>query len=146
MIEGGFVTVVGSMYSQAVGELLPWLLAMTMVVVVDLLTGLRKVWLMKVHTLRWSKGIRTTMSKLVTYWAFAVGAVLINVASGGEYAISKWACLLVCAIEGCSIVSNILKPYGIDISIQGILHAIGSKTNIDLDDVVKPCDGKKRKQ
>lgn len=137
LVSGGFATIVGTIYQQGVEQSLPWLVAMTFVVLVDLCTGMRKVWLMGEEPLRLSKGIRCTMSKLITYWAFAVGSVMVDVASGADIVIAKWCCLAVCAIEGLSIIGNILKPHGISISVKGIIHAIGSKTNIDLDGVVK---------
>lgn len=142
LVNGGFAAIVGNIYQQGVAQSLPWLIAMTCVVIVDLCTGMRKVWLMGEEPLRWSKGVRCTMSKLITYWAFAVGAVMVDVASGADIEISKWCCLLVCAIEGLSIIGNILKPHGITISVKGIMHAIGSKTNIDLDQVVKSENSK----
>lgn len=137
LVNGGFAAIVGNIYQQGVSQSLPWIIAMTFVVLVDLCTGMRKVWLLGDEPLRWSKGIRCTMSKLITYWAFVVGAVMVDMASGSDIEIAKWCCLFVCAIEGLSIIGNILKPHGITISVKGIMHAIGSKTNIDLDGVVK---------
>lgn len=146
LISGGFAAIVGNIYQQGVAMCLPWLIAMTCVVTVDLLTGMRKVWLMGEEPLRLSKGIRCTMSKLITYYAFAVMAVMVDVASGADIVIAKWACLAVCAIEGMSIIGNILRPHGITISVKGIMHAIGSKTNIDLDGVVKSENSKPKKK
>lgn len=145
LVGGGFSVVVGNLYTQGVTQALPWLVAMTFVVLIDLLTGLRKCWMLG-EEIRWSKGMRCTISKLITYWAFAVGAVMVDVASGADIEIAKWCCLLVCAIEGMSIVGNILRPHGITISIKGIMHAIGSKVGADLDGVVKSENSKTKKK
>lgn len=135
-VAGGFTAIVSAIYQQGVEQSLPWIVAMTCVVLVDLATGMRKVWLMGVEKLRWSKGVRCTMSKLVTYWAFAVGAVMVDYASGCEYAIAKWACLLVCAIEGCSIIGNILRPHNVEINVFKLIKNIGKKYDVDMDGVV----------
>ena len=133
---GGIVAVLGNIYQHGVEQSLPWLIAMTLVVVVDLLTGLRKCWMLGTD-IRWSKGYRATLSKLVCYWAFACGAVMVQEACDNAYPIAMWACLSVIAIEGVSIVGNILKPHGVDINIVNLLKAIGKKHDVDLNSVVK---------
>lgn len=143
IVEGGFFAIVASIYQQGVAQSLPWLIAMTFVVIVDLFTGMRKVWLMGEEKLRWSKGIRQTMSKLVTYYAFVIGAVMVNVASDTELDIGKWACLLVCAIEAMSIVGNILKPHGINLNVIQLIKSIGKKASFDMDGVVTKSKKKK---
>lgn len=136
LVNGSFVAIVGNIYQQGVAATLPWLIAMTLVVLVDYVTALRRCYLTG-EPIRFSRGMRATMSKLVCYWALCVGAVMVSVASG-EMAIAKWSCLFVCAIEACSIVSNIIKPHGYSVSINGILRVIGSKFGVDhLDETVK---------
>ena len=62
---------------------------------------------------------------------------MICVASGQKYQIDVWACLLVCFIEGCSIIGNILKPKGINFNLLGALNEVGRATfkrvNMDVD-------------
>lgn len=114
-----------------------WIVAMSCVVLVDLFTGMRKVWLMGEEPLRFSKGVRCTLSKLVTYWAFCVGAVMVDVASGCRFDIAMWCCLLISFIEGCSIIGNVLKPHGIDINVIKLFRVMGNKVaDVDLDGVV----------
>ncbi len=145
LVSGGFVAIIGGIYQDAVSACVSWLIAMTCVVMCDLFTGMRKAWLVG-EELRWSKGFRQTLSKLITYWAFAIGAVMIEVACKSDVPIAQWCCLVVCAIEGMSIVGNILRPHGITISVKGIMHAIGSKLNVDLDGVVKSENSKPKKK
>ena len=135
-VNGTFSVVVGNLFSNGVQHTMPWLIAMTLVVLADLLTGLRKCWMLGTD-IRWSKGYRATLSKLVCYWAFACGAVMVQEACDNAYPIAMWACLSVIAIEGVSIVGNILKPHGVDINIVNLLKAIGKKHDVNLDNVVK---------
>lgn len=135
-VTGGFTAIVSAIYQQGVAQSLPWIVAMTCVVLVEFATDIRKAWLMGADQLRWSKRVRCTMSNLITYWAFVVGAVMVDYASGCEYAIAKWACLLVCAIEGCSIIGNILRPHNVEINIFKLIKNIGKKHDVDMSGVV----------
>jgi hypothetical protein len=63
---------------------------------------------------------------------------VIDVAANGGETIDKWSCLLVCFIEGCSIINNILKPKGMSLDIKKLIEIIiGKKLDINLDGVVK---------
>ena len=86
-VQGGFVAIVGSIYEQGVEQAVPWLIAMVCVVVVDLFAGVRCAWLMG-ERIRWSTGVRRTLSKLITYISAVVCAVMINVASNTELDLS----------------------------------------------------------
>ena len=51
---------------------------------------------------------------------------LIDAACGHQFRIAMWSCLFICLLEGGSIVSNIMKPYGVDITPKNILaFAVG---------------------
>ena len=135
-VNGTFTVIVGDWFSNGVQHTMPWLIAMTLVVVVDLLTGLRKCWMLGID-IRWSKGYRATLSKLVCYWAFACGAVMVQEACDNAYPIAMWACLSVIAIEGISIAGNILKPHGYTINLQALAKNIGKRYGVDTDGVIK---------
>lgn len=136
MVNGGFIAIVGSIYQQGIAEIITWLIAMSFVVLADLCTGVRKAYLMGEH-LRWSKGMRDTMSKLITYYAFVVGAVMVDIASGKDIIIAKYACLAVCAIELLSIMGNLLKPHGININLANLFKVVGKKVaKVELDKVI----------
>ena len=64
------------------------------------------------------------MGKLVVYWSFVLMVASIEVATGHKYNIAMWGCLLICAFEGISIVGNILKPWGVDISLASVLRVL----------------------
>lgn len=135
-VNGTFAVIVGNLFSNGVQHTMPWLIAMTLVVVVDLLTGLRKCWMLGID-IRWSKGYRATISKLVCYWAFACCAVMVQEACNNAYNIAMWACLSVIAIEGVSIVGNILKPHGYTINLQALAKNIGKRYGVDTGGVIK---------
>lgn len=135
-IQGGFVAIVGSIYEKGVEQAVPWLIAMVCVVVVDLFAGVRCAWLMG-ERIRWSTGVRRTLSKLITYISFVVCAVMINVASDTSCDIAKWACLFICAVEGFSVAENIIKPHGYSINLQALAKSIGKRYGVDTDGVIK---------
>ena len=135
-VNGTFTVIVGDWFSNGVQHTMPWLIAMTLVVVVDLLTGLRKCWMLGID-IRWSKGYRATLSKLVCYWAFACGAVMVQEACDNAYPIAMWACLSVISIEGISIAGNILKPHGYTINLQALAKNIGKRYGVGTDGVIR---------
>lgn len=111
---------------DAVAIMIPWMMAITAVVVADLVVGLRKSLKLGVHVSISLAG-RETMGKLIVYNTIVLGLAMTDVASGKELAIAKGGCLFVCALEGVSIIGNLLKPYGIDISLKTILKMIAKK-------------------
>ncbi len=111
---------------DSINTMLPWLIAMFFVVITDLAFGVRKSLKLGIHVSA-SMAIRETFGKLVVYSAWVLMVSCIEVASKHSLSIAMWACLLVCAIEGGSIVSNMLKPYGIELSLQAIIKAFASR-------------------
>lgn len=132
---GGLVAVIGNIYQQGVAQSLPWLIAMTLVVCVDLAVALRRCWMTK-EPIRWSKGFRATISKLVVYWAYSITAVMVQVACGNEYPLAMWACLSVIVIEFISIIGNILRAHGLELNVVNLFKSIGKKVDVDMDGVV----------
>jgi hypothetical protein len=63
---------------------------------------------------------------------------VIDVAAHGGETIDKWACLLVCFIEGCSIINNILKPKGLSLDLNKVFNVImNKKFGVNVDGVIK---------
>lgn len=121
MTAGGIVTPIAvTFFNDAIGTMLPWLTVMFAVVVCDLIAGLRKSLKLGVH-ISWSMAFRETMGKLVVYFAFVMTVAMIDAASAHTFKIALWGCLFICAIEAGSIISNILKPYGVDITPKSIV-------------------------
>ena len=106
--------------SDVLSSMIPWLLVMGVVIMCDLAFGIRKSLKLGIHV-SWSMAFRETMGKMVTYYAFVLMVCTIEAASGHSYAIAQWSCLFVCVIEGVSIIGNMLKPYGITLSLKDVL-------------------------
>lgn len=137
VVNGGFAAIMSGIFVEALEPLVNWLLVMTFIIIADLASGIRKHYLLQDEPIRFSKGARDTMGKFVTYYSFVVAFVMIDIASGHGYHIDRWACLAVCAIESFSIANNILKPHGLQLSLQGILKVFGKKVDVDASEIVK---------
>lgn len=125
-IPGGFSVIASSFIAQSLEHMIPWLIVTFSVVVCDLAFGIRKSLLMG-EEVRFSGAVRRTMGKTVTYFAFVCMVVMINIASGSKWNIDVYSCLLVCFIEFCSIISNILKPKGYSFNLLKALGLFGKK-------------------
>lgn len=144
-----FITVVSGFVLEAIQQMIPWLIVMSAVILCDLVAGCRKSMIMG-EEVRFSRACRNTLGKFVVYFSFVVAIVFINLATNGSYTIDKWAILFICFIEGCSIISNLLKPKGYNIDLTIIARMILKKIfNIDMADssgiIVKEEVKKQRK-
>lgn len=134
-IPGGFSVIASSFIMQSLEHMIPWLIVSASVVLCDLAFGIRKCLLMN-EEVRFSGAVRRTMGKMVTYFAFVCMVVMINIASGSKWNIDVYSCLLVCFIEFCSIISNILKPKGYDFNVIKALGIFGKKVlDVDKEDI-----------
>lgn len=136
-INGGFATIMSGIFVEALEPLVNWLLVMTCFIFADLASSIRKHYLLGDEPIRFSKGVRNTMGKTVTYYSFVIAFVMLEIASKHAYNIDKWACLAVCGIESFSILNNLLKPHGLQLSLQGIMKALGKKVDIDTNEIVQ---------
>ncbi len=135
-VQGGFAGIASAFIGQTLSHMIPWLMVTAAVILCDLAFGVRKSLIMG-DEVRFSRAVRNTMGKMVTYFAFVCMVCMICVASGEQYGIDQWSCLLICFIEGCSIIGNILKPKGIDFNLLGAFREIGKatfkKVNMEVD-------------
>ena len=127
-IPGGFSVIASGFIMESLEHMIPWLIVSFSVVVVF---GIMKSLLMK-EEVRFPSTIRRTMGKMVTYFAFTCMVVMINIASGSKWNIDVYSCLLVCFIEFCSIISNILTPKGYSFNMLKALGLFGKKM-LDVD-------------
>lgn len=134
-INGTFGATMSMFFAESIAHMLPWLAVSFAVIVCDLVVGIRKSLLMD-EEVRFSSAIRRTMGKMLTYFSFCVMVAMIDVAAHGGGTIDKYACLLVCFVEGTSIVSNILKPKGFDINlIKMIALGVSKVAKVDKKDI-----------
>ena len=125
-VSSGFAALATAFIQESLSHMVPWLIVSCAVIVCDLCFGVRKSMLMK-EEVRVSRAVRRTMGKMVTYFSFVCMVCMINVAAGNDYAIDRWACLLVCGIEFLSIISNILKPKGYNLNVKALVVALLGK-------------------
>lgn len=132
----GIVSVILPMFLRdTLSHMIPWLIATFAVILCDLAFGVRKSMLMG-DKIRFSSAMRRTMGKTVTYFAFVCTVCAVEVASGGDYGIDKWACLFVCFIELSSIMSNILKPKGYSLNLKELAAVvIGKVAKVDKEEI-----------
>lgn len=116
---------------EALVVMVPWIITMFFVILADLAAGVWKSYKLGIE-LRFSRGLRETMGKLLVYFAFVCMVACINVAYKGEFQFAKWAAGIVIAIEFGSIIGNLLKPHGINISLSAIIKAILQKSPLPL--------------
>lgn len=148
-VQGGFAAVVSTFVMESLQHMIPWLIVTFFVIVADLAFGVRKSLLIG-ERVRFSRAVRCTLGKMVTYFAFVVMVCTINVATGKDWNIDVYACLLVCLIEISSIFGNILEPKGLSIDLFGAMYVFFKKVaDMDKEDVkciVKEEGKSKRKR
>lgn len=145
-IPGGFSVIASGFIVESLEHMIPWLIVSFSVVICDLVFGIRKSMLMD-EEIRFSGAIRRTMGKLVTYFAFVCMVVMVNIASGSKWNIDVYSCLLVCFIEFCSIISNILIPKGYRFNILKALGLFGKKVfDVEKEDISEIITKDKEKE
>lgn len=139
-VSSGFAALATAFVQESLSHMIPWLIVTCAVIVCDLAFGIRKSLIMG-EDIRFSKAMRRTMGKMVTYFSFVCMVCMVSVAAGTDYGIDKWTCLLICFIEFCSILSNILKPKGYSLNVKALTSVLLGKAlqtdSKELDDIIK---------
>lgn len=125
-VTGTFAALAPAFIQESLSHMVPWLIASAAVIFCDLAFGVRKSMMMG-EDIRFSKAVRRTLGKMVTYFAFVCMVCMVEVATDSGYGIDKWSCLFVCFIEFCSIVSNILKPKGYTFNVRKLFAVLAGK-------------------
>lgn len=135
IIQGSFASIATGFVVESLSHMIPWLIVSTVVILTDLAFGVRKSLLMG-EKVRFSRAVRATMGKMVTYFSFVCMVCMINVAARLDWKLDVYSCLLVCFIESCSIFGNILKPKGLSIDMLGAVRVFFKKVaDVDSEDV-----------
>lgn len=147
-VTGAFAVTAPAFIQESLSHMVPWLIASAAVIFCDLCFGVRKS-MMTGEEIRFSKAMRRTMGKMVTYFSFVCMVCMVEVAAGGGYGIDKWACLFVCFMEFCSIVSNILKPKGYTFNVKKLFAVLAGKMlkeeKEDLEDILEKEDKEEKR-
>lgn len=141
---GTLIPILMGFLGEALQQMIPWFIAMTSVILADLVSGIWKSMRLDIPV-RFSKACRETMGKFIVYFAFVMMAACINVAEKGEFDWCRWVALFVIVIEIGSMASNILKPHGINISLSALIkafvhHSFKDLTCPELDEIVEKED------
>ena len=119
-----FFTPMAMLFLQdTITTMFPWLCAMFCCVLCDLVAGVRKSYALGIDV-SWTMAARETMGKAVVYFAFVMMVATIEVASSHKLGVAYYGCLVVSLLECGSVISNILKPHGIEISLKSILKTV----------------------
>ena len=142
-VPGSFTTVAMGFIQESIVHMIPWLIVTCAVILCDLAFGIRCSLLMG-EKVRFSSAARRTMGKMVTYFAFVAMVCFISVATAADNKIDIYSCLLVCFIEGCSIMSNLLKPKGYSLDFAKVVGLFGKRwlkvDREDIEDVITKND------
>ena len=122
-----------ALLGDTVEIMLPWMMVMTAVILADLAAGVRKSIKLGVRVSP-STAFRETVGKWVVYVAYVLAVSMIDVAADFGLTFAKWACLFAIAFEGGSVVSNLLRPYGIIVTPKSILQWLLRKSPLKMDD------------
>lgn len=119
----------------ALGDVIKWLIPVIMIILADLVTGVSAA-KARGEAVRFSKGARRTINKLMSYSCWLICCVALNQCYGTHWI--AWVGMgAVFLIEGISFFSNLLEPHGLKLSVTGILRVIGGKFHVDnLDDII----------
>lgn len=133
MAVGSLFTPLATIFlTDSIQTMLPWIFACGACVTADLAAGIRKSLKLGVRV-SLSKAIRETMGKMVVYLSFILAVCMMEAAARHSFKIATWCCLFVCFLEVGSAISNVLKPYGMDLSLRGIVEIALRRSPLHID-------------
>lgn len=121
--SGILIPILMAFLEESIVTMVPWLITMFSVVIADLAAGLWKSYKLRIP-IRTSRAFRETMGKSVVYFAFVLMACFINSAANSDFNWAKWLTLFIILLEIGSMISNFLKPQGINLSMNAFIKAI----------------------
>jgi len=127
------ITLAISIYEGTAEMIMKWLVVMMLCVIADLCSGLWKCVRLGIDV-SFSTAIRETLGKIVIYSTFVLMVSTFDFAMEGDEKIAKWCCAFICFIELGSVISNILKPHGIDVSLRGIIKSFLYRSPLRMED------------
>ena len=133
--ETRIVEVIGSISVMAIAsnylvialqDMVIWLICMFAIITCDFIAGVIHS-LMQGIKVKASKAFRRTFGKSVVYFAVVAMAVLLNIATKGDYKLDKWAVLAVAFVESLSIGGHILAMRGYSFNPIRLVKVLAQK-------------------
>ena len=133
LLQGGTSVVLTAFLHEVIADMLPFLIVAIVVILVDLIFGIRAAQHRK-EEVRWSRAFRRTVSKMFEYVCWVTLSSSLAVAF--KFPALEWIILgAVVLNEVVSIASNWCEVHGIHIKGLNIPKLIGEKVGVDLSDV-----------
>ena len=133
LLQGGTSVVMTAFLYEVIADMLPFLIVAVIVILVDLIFGIRAAQHRK-EEVRYSRAFRRTVSKMFEYVCWVTLSSSLAVAF--KFPALEWIILgAVILNEVVSIASNWCEIHGIRIKGLNLPKIIGEKVGVDLSDI-----------
>lgn len=133
LLQGGTSVVMTAFLTEVIADMLPFLIVAVIVILVDLIFGIRAAQ-HRNEEVRWSRAFRRTVSKIFEYVCWVTLSSSLAVAF--KFPALEWVILgAVILNEVVSISSNWCEVHGIHIKGLNLPKIIGEKVGVDLSDI-----------
>jgi hypothetical protein len=133
LLQGGTSVVMTAFLAEVIADMLPFLIVAVIVILVDLIFGIRAAQHRK-EEVRYSRAFRRTVSKMFEYVCWVTLSSSLAVAF--HFPALEWIILgAVILNEVVSIASNWCEVHGIRIKGLNLPKIIGEKVGVDLSDI-----------
>lgn len=133
LLQGGTSVVMTAFLAEVIADMLPFLIVAVIVILVDLIFGIRAAQHRK-EEVRYSRAFRRTVSKMFEYVCWVTLSSSLAVAF--KFPALEWIILgAVILNEVVSIASNWCEVHGIRIKGLNLPKIIGEKVGLDLSEV-----------
>lgn len=133
LLQGGTSVVMTAFLAEVITDMLPFLIVAIVVILVDLIFGIRAAQ-HRGEQVRWSRAFRRTVSKMFEYVCWVTLSSSLAVAF--KFPTLEWIILgAVLLNELVSIASNWCEVHGIRVKGLNLPKIIGEKVGVDLSDV-----------
>lgn len=133
LLQGGTSVVMTAFLAEVIADMLPFLVVAVVVILVDLIFGIRAAQ-HRQEQVRWSRAFRRTVSKMFEYVCWVTLSSSLAVAF--HFPALEWIILgAVLLNEVVSIGANWCDLHGISIKGLNLPKIIGDKVGVDLSDI-----------
>lgn len=133
VVQTGVTGAAITFFSSTIVDMIPYLIASLMLIMVDLVFGIKAA-VSRKETIRLSRAIRRTVGKIFEYLCWVSLSATLSVAFDAQ--VVEWVILgIIMGNELISIITNFFEAHGKKISGLNIWKIVGQKADIDLDGV-----------